>query len=69
MITCDRCEKRILGGDRVVVPTKIDPYGDSTDFCKDCSGELNEALTVVRKAAHKELNDAVAAIMQEWGNR
>lgn len=66
MITCDRCAVQILGGERVIVSTKNDPYGDDTDWCNTCADELNKALAVARDDSRIALRLAISGIMNKW---
>ncbi len=67
MITCDRCEITILYDERVLVPTKQDPYGEKTDWCTTCAEGLNSALAEVRKNAALALRRSLGNVIRRWG--
>jgi hypothetical protein len=66
MITCDKCQKQILGVDRVHIPTKQDPYGELTDWCKECADELNDVLCKVRRKSKLQLEIDIKIVMDKW---
>lgn len=69
MIVCDICSKEIENTERHGFPTKDDPYGELTDWCKKCWTDLNEEIQQISEEYKDQRKIAVDQAIERAKNK